>query len=84
MSEPRDYRGYPCKPRQISDRVWYYEQQAGLDIHIDVNPHIAFRIPWRRVEEALRNRREVLRKARRKNKGLRAALDRRFFHHLRR
>ena len=60
MSEPTDYRGYPCKPRQISDKVWYYEQPSGLDVHIDAQPHIAFQISWRRVEAALKNRKHAL------------------------
>lgn len=51
----KDVYGYPCEPRNISDRAWYYEQREGVEVVVcnQSGQQSTVTLPWRRLESAV-------------------------------
>lgn len=54
MGEPLDDQGFPLKPRNLSDDVWFYEGSKGLTIAVRGHGTLqsivsVVDIPWRRL-----------------------------------
>jgi len=62
MAEKRDYQGYPCNPRKLTDLAWFYEGKAGIDVLIQPDAKtnaVQARISWRKLEAAVDRHRAV-------------------------
>jgi hypothetical protein len=69
MSEPVDQKGFPRKPRQLSDISWFYEQSDGVWVlqqpSRGVNA-ISTKIPWRKICSAADRYRKIKAKQRKR------------------
>ena len=50
-------RHLKLEPINISDDVWFYEEDRGLDVHVETHAkHMSIIIPWKDIPAALKRK----------------------------
>lgn len=63
--EETDERGYPCAPRMVGKKAWFYEERAGLYVateRVGAGRVHCVVIPWAKIEAAVDRHRAIKRK----------------------